>query len=84
MNPFKFDNDMILQDSVTPDAPIHTPQIPTITKVFEPPKFEVNYKDVFIGLKRSRKFSTLEEAITFIKFRADKPHLYNHFELEIL
>ena len=83
MNTYKFDNDQILQDSVTPDAPIHTPQVPTITKVFEPPKFEVSYKDLFIGLNRSRKFSTLDDALTFIKFRANSPHLYNNFHLEI-
>lgn len=84
VNPYKFDNDQILQDSVTPEAPTDTPQIPTITKVFEPPAFSVSYKDLFIGLDRSRKFSTLDDALAFIKFRAESPHLYNQFELEIL
>jgi hypothetical protein len=84
ISPFEFDNNQILQDSVTPEAPSSTSQIPAITQVAEPPRFKVSYHDQFIGLERSRRFATLEEAISFITYRACRPMLYNHFLLEIL
>lgn len=79
INPYQHDNDQMLQDSVTPDMPTASNELPVSRA-----HIKVGYMDIMLGMKRHRRFTAMKTALEFIEFRAERAHLYNFFTIQIL